>query len=258
MALLVKRYLLPLPRLTGFFPGLLSAWVLAMIALPILKYFWGQAGLLIGLTATVLLQVAVILAVVRRAWGLGPTIRLVALAAGLSWLIEFIGSSTGFPFGRYYYTGLVQPQLGGVPLLIPLAWLMMLPCAWAVAQVLNGGRFGPAFIAWSALAMTAWDLFLDPQMVAWGLWVWANPGGYFGVPWVNFGGWLLASALITAVIRPGPLPVPLLLLIYALTWLFETGGLLFFWGLPGPAVVGFASMGSLLWAVYLKRSNIQR
>src|SRR5690606_41755819 len=28
------------------------------------------------------------------------------------------------------------------------------------------------FILVSALALTVWDLFLDPQMVAWGFWIW--------------------------------------------------------------------------------------
>lgn len=101
--------------------------------------------------------------------------------------------------------------------------------------------------------MTAWDLFLDPQMVAWGLWVWTQPGGYFDIPWINFLGWLLASALITAVVRPGPLPTRPLMLIYGITWLLESLGLLFFWGLPGPALVGFAGMGSLLWLAFMKR-----
>jgi hypothetical protein len=51
--------------------------------------------------------------------------------------------------------------------LVPLAWLMMLPPAWAVARLVAGGP-GIAFILTAALAFTAWDLFLDPQMVAWG------------------------------------------------------------------------------------------
>jgi putative membrane protein len=171
-----------------------------------------------------------------------------------TWLIEFVGSTTGYPFGVYHYTDLLQPQVGGVPILIPLGWWMMLPPAWAVAQSLAGSASRPAFIGWSALALTAWDLFLDPQMVAWGLWKWAQPGGYFGIPWVNFLGWLLASALITALVRPGPLPARPLMLIYAITWLLESIGLIFFWELPGPGSVGFIGMGSLLCLAYIKRN----
>lgn len=249
--MLNKQYWQSWPYLKHWLSILLSVWALAMITLPILKYFFAESGLIIGLTVSVLMQAGLVLVIIYRAWGLAQTVRLVFLVASLSWLVEFIGSSTGFPFGSYHYTGLMQPQLAGVPLLIPLAWLMMLPCAWAIAQVLSG-RSTLAFIGWSAIAMTAWDLFLDPQMVAWGLWIWAEPGGYFGIPWVNYVGWLLTSAFITAIIRPGPVPSQPFILMYALTWLLETGGLLFFWGLPGPAVAGFVGMGGLLYLVGMK------
>lgn len=90
-------------------------------------------------------------------------------------------------------------------------------------------------------------------MAAWGLWVWENPKGYFGIPWSNYIGWLLASALITALVRPQNLPVYPLLLIYTITWALETIGLIFFWGLPGPALVGFVAMGSLVWLAWSKQ-----
>jgi putative membrane protein len=244
-----KRLLAGLPS-----PALLAAWMLSMIALPPAKYVFGEAVLPVGITLSALVQVGLVLAVLRRAWGLPQTLWTAVGVVLLAWLVEFAGSTTGYPFGAYHYTNLLQPQLGGVPLLIPLAWLMMLPPAWAVAQGITGSSSGLAFIGWSALALMAWDLFLDPQMVAWGLWVWKEPGGYFGIPWLNFLGWLLASAVITAAVRPQSLPVRPLILIYVITWLLESIGLFFFWDLPGPAAVGFAGMGSLLWLVYIKRN----
>jgi hypothetical protein len=61
---------------------------------------------------------------------------------------------------------------------------------------------------------------------------------------------LLASAGITLVasrLTPlGDLPARPLIAIYAITWALETIGLLFFWGLPGPALVGGAVMGLVL------------
>lgn len=244
-----KRLLACLPS-----PILLAAWVLSMIALPLANFAFGEGALPVGITLSAFLQVGLVLAVLRRAWGLTRTLWTAAGVILLAWLVEFAGSTTGYPFGAYHYTALLQPQLGGVPLLIPLAWLMMLPPAWAVAQSVAGSSSGLAFIGWSALALTAWDLFLDPQMVAWGLWVWEEPGGYFGIPWLNFLGWLLASAVITAAVRPQPLPIRPLILVYAITWLLESIGLLFFWNLPGPGIVGFIGMGSLLWLAHVKRN----
>ena len=161
----------------------------------------------------------------------------------VAWTSEAVGSKTGFPFGAYHYTDRLQPQLLGVPLLIPLAWLMMLPPAWAVAQRITRRSTGLLFVAVSALAFTAWDLFLDPQMVNWGLWVWDQPGQYFGIPLVNYAGWFLVSALITVLARPSALPTRPLFVIYALTWLIETMGLILFWGMYGPAAAGFIGMG---------------
>jgi len=133
--------------------------------------------------------------------------------------------------------------------------MMMLPPAWATAQRIVGPRTTwqrhLGFLVISALAFTAWDLLLDPQMVAWDLWHWASPGGpfpasYFGIPWGNYVGWFVGSALITALVRPTPLPATPLLLIYGIIWALESIGLAFFWGLPGPALVGFVGMGGML------------
>jgi putative membrane protein len=176
--------------------------------------------------------------------------------AVFTWAIELLGSTTGIPFGKYSYTQAVQPQLFGVPLIIPLAWAMMLFPAWAVSQAIlqpHQSRLGRSypllFAALSGLAFTAWDLYLDPQMVWRGLWQWQSAGGYFGIPWSNYLGWWVASSLLTLIIRPRNLPVAPLLMIYTLTWLFQAIGLGVFWGQAEPALTGFAGMGLFaLWA----------
>lgn len=247
-------------RLAGFdrlIAVALIIWVLAMISLPIARWIYGDGALPWGISLGVLLQVIAVLVTLLHSWGWRRTLITVTVAISAAWLVEYIGHTTGFPFGGYDYTDRLQPQLGGVPLLIPLAWMMMLPPAWAVASRLTRafglrGRVSLALAA--ALAFTAWDLFLDPQMVAWGLWVWDDPGAfnYFGIPWVNYGGWLLASALITLLASAfgdlRALPVTPLLVIYGITWALQTIGQLFFWDLPGPALVGGVVMGALLLA----------
>jgi putative membrane protein len=235
--------------------GLFLIWLLAMIALPIALYFWGAAALPWSVASGVFFQSGFVVAILHRAWGLPRTIRAVLLVVGLAWLAEAVGTATGYPFGLYDYTTKLQPQVAHVPLLIPLAWLMMLPPAWIIAYRIAGTWSGPVFVALSALALTAWDLFLDPQMVRWGFWVWTEPGGYFGIPWLNFLGWLLTTAIITLAVRPRNLPVFPLLLVYVLTWLLETGGLIFFWGLPGPGLVGFLGMGSLIGLAWFRHKR---
>lgn len=237
-------------QLTAPHGAWLVLWILVMISLPIQKWTIGEAALPWGISLGVLTQLATVFAILRLTWSWRRIALTTLGVAGLTWLAEAIGTATGFPFGAYVYTERLQPQLAHVPLLIPLAWMMLLPSAWAVAYCLTRTWRGPAFVVLSAIALTAWDLFLDPQMVAWNLWVWTNPGGYFGIPWQNFFGWLLTSAIITLVVRPARLPLRPLLLIYGITWILETIGLFFFWGLPGPAIVGFLAMGSLLFLAW--------
>jgi hypothetical protein len=147
---------------------LIVAWVLTMISIPIIRWVVGDGVLHWGVIAGVLLQAGAVLAVVQGAWGTRETLRVAAIVIPLAWLVERIGSTTGFPFGSYYYTASLAPLLGGVPLIIPIAWLMMLPAAWAVGAAISGRSHGWRFVAISALAFTVWDLFLDPQMVGWG------------------------------------------------------------------------------------------
>jgi putative membrane protein len=145
-----------------------------------------------------------------------------------------------------------------VPLLIPFAWLMMLPPSWGVALLITGpvissarpwqARLLRALVA--ALAFTAWDLFLDPQMVAWDLWRWERPGLYFGIPLVNFAGWLLASFLISLT-APDELPARSLRLVYVVTWALQAIGQYFFWDQPGPAIAGFFGMGVFVAVAFL-------
>jgi putative membrane protein len=41
-----------------------------------------------------------------------------------------------------------------------------------------------------------------------GCWVWDQPGGYFGIPWQNYAGWLLSAAVMTALAAPLNVPAP--------------------------------------------------
>lgn len=234
---------------------LLAGWNLSMISIPIVLWVAGNGVLPAGVTISVLLQAATSLTALGLAWGVGRTVRTALLVLPLAWLVEYVGSTTGFPFGSYDYTQALQPQVGGVPLLVPLAWLMMLPPAWAVAERLTGKGRGLPFLLASACAFTAWDLFLDPQMVHWGYWQWHEPGGYFGIPWVNFGGWLLAAFLLTALVRPAPLSSTPLFVVYVITWLLQSIGLAFFWGMPGPALVGFVAMGAFVLSAWRPRRD---
>ena len=249
-----------LAGLTPLSMTLIGVWVGVMVLLPVVRPVWDERTIQLGVTLSVTAQAVAVIGILIPAWGWRRTATVGLLLLAMAWIVERVGSTTGFPFGRYHYTRRLQPQLLHVPLAIPVAWLMMLPPAWAVADLVVKGR-GPLFVLVSAVAFTAWDFLLDPQMVGWKLWLWDQPGRYCwrdrsgGIPWINFAGWALSSAAITAVLmiasaELAPLPALPLLLIYGLTWLLETVGLGVYWQQPRPAAVGFVAMGAmLLWAL---------
>lgn len=237
--------------LTSAWLAALAVWLLCLIATPIGLWIFGERLFpLISSLGVIAQLVASLLALAHR-WSI-IRITQVLLAAGVyTWAVEKFGSTTGFPFGSYSYTPVLQPQLAGVPLLVPLAWVMMLAPAWGAADILLSAKTRKAYssrislAAITGLALAAWDLYLDPQMVARGLWSWEQPGIYFGIPLVNFAGWWLTAFVITWLIFPTKLPSKPLLVIYTFTWLFQAVGLGFFWGQPVPALAGFLGMGIL-------------
>ncbi|WP_218974712.1 carotenoid biosynthesis protein [Streptomyces sp. NP160] len=199
--------------------------------------------------------------------GLRAAVVLALGAGGVGLLAEAVGVSTGFPFGEYAYAGTLGPQVLGVPAVVPAAWLMM---AWptvlagrSVVDLLRA-RFGPVphwvAVPLGAWALTAWDLSLDPQMVAAGHWAWVHPEpslpGIPGIPLTNYAGWLLVSLVVHAVlhvgvphrVRPGVAPgaalaagAPALLLGW--TWLGSALGNAVFFGRPWVALWVLVAMG---------------
>ncbi len=148
-------------------------------------------------TVVVVLLAAVALCATAAAVGWRRALVSAVAATVVGVAVEAVGSRSGLPFGEYRYTRALQPQVLGVPVVVALAWAGMGLPAWAVAGRLV--RSTPARISVGAAALTGWDLFLDPQMVAEGYWVWPGGGAYRGIPLSNFAGWLLVSALLMAV-----------------------------------------------------------
>ena len=98
-------------------------------------------------------------------------------------------------------------------------------------------------------ALTAWDLFLDPQMVGEGYWRWTRPGAYRGIPMSNFLGWFVTGvgiiALLDAVLPVADDPAEAdgaLVGQYAYMGVMETVGFARFFRDPVVATVGGLGM----------------
>jgi uncharacterized membrane protein len=196
-------------------------------------------------------------------FGVATAGRLVLVAGGGGLVAETVGVHTGFPFGAYRYTGTLGAELLGVPVVVPLAWIMMCWPALLVGRAL-AGRVRADRPPWlvvlvGAWALASWDVFLDPQMVDAGHWVWTDPTpglpGVAGVPLTNFAGWLLVAALMVAAmhrgagearagheldLRRGPAPV-----LYLWTYLSSVWAHAAFFGRPWVSLVGGLLMGAV-------------
>ncbi len=231
LALLVVLFLLTPPPVPSAF---LPASTLVMLAFALLhagaRYGWGRALLFWGVTSILTLG------------------------------FEALGVSTGWIYGPYHYTARLGPRfLGLVPYQIPLAWFMMLYPATVVAERALPAGWPEHRKRWvlpllAGLAMTAWDLVMDPFMAGGRYWVWEVEGAYFGVPVHNFGGWWLTATVAVAVFlglgrvsRPRAHPDDREAVVaYALVALGNVAhaALLGYWG---PALVGFFALVPWVW-----------
>jgi putative membrane protein len=248
--------------------------VLAQISYPLLD---GDAVRAATVTAVVLFA-ATSLTHAAATRGVRAAAALLVVAGGLGLLAEAVGIRTGFPFGTYTYADTLGPKLLDVPVVVPLAWTMMAyPClllgrrlAAAGGGSAVGRRARVALLG--GLALAAWDLYLDPQMVEAGHWTWRFPDpalpGVPDIPVTNYAGWVLVAVTLVAgldALVDGPLdtaeePDPragaaaerLPAALLAWTWLGSGLANLAFFGRPAVAAYGLVAMG-LLVGPYLAR-----
>lgn len=241
-------------------PALFGVGVLAQIVYPLVS----------DTTRDVLTVLAVLLiaganlchAAVTR----GPhvLVALVAVTVLGGFAVELLGVHSGFPFGRYEYTGSLGASAWGVPVVIAFAWTML---AWPAA--LAARRLAGSFwtrVVLGAWALATWDVFLDPQMAAAGHWRWLHPTphlpGVSHVPLTDYGGWLLVAAVMSFALQRAldldrsehddRWPIAF----YIWTWASSALALAVFLDLRAAAAWGFVTMGTV--AVPLARSLAAR
>ena len=201
-------------------------------------------------------------------WRRGVVTSLLVMIVG--WLIEVVGMTTGFPFGRYTYISVVGsdhitghvghtiPMLASVPLIVPLAWLMMTVPAYLTAQAIQMGTF--ARLGWAILGLVGWDFFLDPQFVAEGWWHWTDSRHYIrglpGIPISNYVGWIGAATVLMALMwllgnldpdsrraAHSPVAQAVPILVFVWTWAGGIFSSLVFFNRPASAMWGGVVMG---------------
>lgn len=112
-----------------------------------------------------------------------------------SYLIEFVGIKTGFPYGFFEYGIDLGPMiLGEVPLGLPVFFIPLVVNAYILVLLLfrKGSEsflFRLPLVVGTVLVL---DLVLDPAAVAINFWSYGS-GLYYGVPLSNYLGWMLSA-----------------------------------------------------------------
>ena len=147
-------------------------------------------------------------------WGAGAMLLHALLAYGTRYAItylfftfffaltiEHIGVMTQWPFGNYSYSGDLGLKIFEVPLVVPFAWIMMAHPVLTSARRIAGNWV----FLYGGIALAAWDLFLDPMMVAEGRWTWVVTGAHVPfqpeIPLSNTFGWLLSGMFLIGVLH---------------------------------------------------------
>lgn len=138
----------------------------------------------------------VVFLVFRPFLGWKRSIAFLIWGSGVGAIAELVGTQTGWPFGAYAYTGFLDPKIAGhVPWLIPPSWYAMSVISLALAAAATRSRTGR--IVLGAFWMVLWDVILDPAMgFAFPVWTWAVDGFFYGMPLLNWVGWLITAAVI--------------------------------------------------------------
>ena len=187
-----------------FFLGL---FVYSAIIHPLLESFVSLPQIPGGIGIKTILMMSFSLIHAWYALGWKRALMFFAITAIVSWGYEQVGVETGMVYGKYHYTDVLGAKLGHVPIIIPVAWFMMIYPSFIIANFMASGSISKSRnrisqIIWlsmiSAVVMTAWDLVIDPYLSGptQRAWIWESEGQYFGVPLQNFAGWVSTTFTI--------------------------------------------------------------
>lgn len=116
--------------------------------------------------------------------------------------IEYVGATTGLPYGEFSYEVSLGPMLGGtIPWALPLFFIPLVLNSYLLCVLFLGERIENSFVRIPLVAATvvAIDLVLDPGAVALGFWRYET-AVFYGVPAINYAGWVLSAVVATVLI----------------------------------------------------------
>lgn len=139
--------------------------------------------------------------------GVLPTVDRRALAGltvlvSYTYLIEYVGVSTGWPYGAFAYGVSLGPMIGGIPAALPVFFIPIVVNAYLLCVLLLGERAESRLVRLAVVipAVVTMDVVLDPAAVSLGFWSYADGGLFYDVPLSNYAGWALSATVAVAVL----------------------------------------------------------
>ena len=183
---------------------------------------------------------------------------VILLALGIYALsIETSALATGFPYGDFKYSGVLGAKIFDItPWTVAFAYPPVLILAHWYARKKSSKNL--SIVLYTAVFAMLVDMVLDPAAVRLGFWAWNDPGFYYGVPLVNFLGWLLTGAVGALLIQVmwGDRKMPKSLA-------YSGIGILWFWtavniclGHIIPSAVGIILCTAVFYELSLKNSRL--
>lgn len=111
--------------------------------------------------------------------------------------IEFVGITTGWPYGDFSYGISLGPMIYEIPLALPLLFLPLVINAYVFTLHALRSRSRSVFTRVIVVVsiIMAIDLVLDPGAVELGFWAYHAGGEYYDVPVTNYLGWVLSGTI---------------------------------------------------------------
>lgn len=119
-----------------------------------------------------------------------------------SYVIEYIGVQTGFPYGNFSYGIDLGPMLfDKIPLALPVFFIPLVINAYLLVLLLEPEKVKKLYFRIPAIIGTVLflDLILDPAAVAINFWNYSS-GIYYGVPFSNYLGWIISASISVIVL----------------------------------------------------------
>ena len=115
----------------------------------------------------------------------------------LGFIIEVIGTNTGWPFGAYTYGTALGLRVLSTPLMIGVLWWVLIRAWFDLSDRWTQNAWAKSLI--TGTAMVLMDVLIEPVAIELGFWTWAD----VAVPVANYVSWFVLATLFARATAGG-------------------------------------------------------